>query len=55
MPVPGCWNLYAERYRIYEGVAWFARTFHLLAWGSDAVGVLRFSAINYAVEVFVNG
>lgn len=55
VPVPGCWNLYAERYRIYEGVAWFARSFSLGEWSPEAVGVLRFGAINYAAEVFVNG
>ena len=55
MPVPGCWNKQAERYAIYEGVAWYARTFELPGWAEGRVGVLRFGAANYAARVYVNG
>ena len=53
--VPGCWNKYAERYAIYEGVAWFARSLHLDDWAPDHIGVLRFGAVNYEARVYVNG
>ena len=53
--VPGCWNKYAERYAVYEGVAWFARSFHLGNWSRCRVGVLRFGAANYEARVYVNG
>lgn len=55
VPVPGCWNTYAERYAIFEGVAWFARSFELDDWSADRIGMLRFGAVNYAARVYVNG
>ena len=54
-PVPACWNKYAERYELFEGVCWFARAFDLPEWSEEMIGVLRFGAVNYAAEVFVNG
>ena len=53
--VPGCWNLYGPQYALYEGVAWYARTFSLEGWGEGNVGVLRFGGVNYEAHVFVNG
>lgn len=53
--VPGCWNSYGERYALFEGVVWFARSLHLPAWTPQAVGVLRFGGVNYEARVYVNG
>jgi beta-glucuronidase len=53
--VPGVWNKYAERYDIFEGVGWFARTFHLPALTEGTTCLARFAAVNYLCDVFVNG
>lgn len=53
--VPGCWNLYAERYRLFEGVGWFAREFHLDELPPHPVATLRFGGVNYHATVFLNG
>ena len=53
--VPGCWNLYADRYRLFEGVAWFAKEFELSELPETPVAVLRFGAVNYLAHVFLNG
>ena len=55
VPVPGCWNRYAERYDLYEGVAWFVREFHLPHLPPDAVATLHFGGVNYRCDVFLNG
>lgn len=53
--VPGVWNLYAEKYSIYEGVCWFAREFTIPTLPDGSTALLRFGAVNYRCEVFVNG
>ena len=53
--VPGPWNKYGQRYAIFEGVCWFARSFTLERWSDEDVGVLRFGAVNYQARVYVNG
>ncbi len=53
--VPGCWNLYGEKYYLFEGVGWFAREFEVEDLPDDAIGVLRFGAVNYLAHVFLNG
>ena len=55
VPVPGVWQKYAERYDIFEGVCWFAREFELAALPTNARAVLRFGAVNYLANVYLNG
>jgi len=54
VPVPGCWQKYAERYAIFEGVCWFSRWCDLPAYQPGTPARLRFGAVNYACRVFVN-
>lgn len=53
--VPGCWNRYAERYDLYEGVAWFVREFDLPQIPEAPVATLHFGAVNYLADVYLNG
>lgn len=55
VPVPECWNRYAERYDLFEGVAWFVREFEVAALPPEPVAPLRFGAVNYRAEVYLNG
>ncbi len=55
VPVPGVWQKYAERYDIYEGVCWFAREFEAPAGADSATAMLRFGAVNYLANVYLNG
>jgi len=55
VPVPGCWNRYAERYDLFEGVAWFVREFEVAELPPEPVAVLRFGAVNYLADVYLNG
>ncbi len=55
VPVPGCWNRYAERYELYEGVAWFVREFAVAALPPAPVATLHFGAVNYLADVYLNG
>lgn len=55
VPVPGVWNRYAERYELFEGVGWFARTVMLPSLSADTTCLLRFGGVNYLSEVYVNG
>ncbi len=54
-PVPGVWQKYAERYAIFEGVCWFAREFEVDELPEGATAKLRFGAVNYLANVYVNG
>ncbi len=54
-PVPGVWQKYAERYAIYEGVCWFARQFQAPEITASALARLRFGAVNYLANVYLNG
>lgn len=53
--VPACWNGYAAEYLLYEGSAWFFRTFSRPELSSTDRLVLRLGAANYACMVFLNG
>jgi beta-glucuronidase len=55
VPVPGVWNKYAERYDVFEGVGWFARTFALPDLGAGTTSLVRFGGVNYRCDVFMNG
>lgn len=52
IPVPSCWEEYEED---YEGVVWYTRTVDApAAWRGRYVR-LRFDAVNYRAEVWLNG
>ncbi len=55
VPVPGCWNLYGEKYDLFEGVAWFAREFDLRDLPADPVARVNFEAVNYIADIYLNG
>lgn len=55
VPVPGVWQKYAERYDIFEGVCWFAREFDVPELAKSANARLRFGAVNYLANIYVNG
>jgi len=55
VPVPGVWQKYAERYDIFEGVCWFAREFEVAELAESATARLRFGAVNYLANVYLNG
>ncbi len=55
VPVPGCWNRYAESYDLYEGVAWFVREFSVPDLAAEPVATLLFGAVNYLADVYLNG
>lgn len=55
VPVPACWNTYAERYDLYEGVAWFVREFEVPELPTQPVARLHFGGVNYLAEVHLNG
>lgn len=53
--VPGCWNCYGEKYKIYEGVSWYAKELHLPEVNPDTIGTLYFEGVNYLCEIWLNG
>lgn len=55
VPVPGCWNRYAARYDLFEGVAWFVREFEVPELPNEHVACLHFGGVNYLCDVFLNG
>ncbi|MHB9134184.1 MAG: glycoside hydrolase family 2 protein [Armatimonadota bacterium] len=55
VPVPGVWQKYGERYDIYEGVCWFARDFEVETLPAGSRAQLRFGAVNYLANVYLNG
>ena len=55
VPVPGVWNHYAERYSIYEGVCWYHREFSVDLPSKGPTCLLKFGAVNYRCEIFING
>ncbi len=55
VPVPGCWNRYAERYDLFEGVAWLVREFDVAEVPAGAVARLHFGGVNYLADAYLNG
>lgn len=51
--VPSCWNLYRERYFLYEGSAVYTRNFRYVKKGGERV-FIKFGAVNYEARVFLN-
>lgn len=55
VPVPGVWQKYGERYDIFEGVCWFVREVSVSELAPGATARLRFGAVNYLAQVYLNG
>lgn len=49
--VPSCWE---ETEQDYEGVGWYSRTFNVPDSWKDKIVRLRFGAVNYIAEVWLN-
>lgn len=54
MALPGAWNAALPQLRYYDGLIWFQRTFLVSPKPGERV-LLRFEAVNYVTQVFVNG
>ena len=52
VPVPGVWELAKPG---YDGAGWYGRSFELSERRSDQIVRLRFGAVNYAGQVWING
>jgi len=53
--VPSSWQSQFADLRDYAGVAWYWRTITVEPPAADQVALLRFGAVDYAAEVYVNG
>jgi hypothetical protein len=53
--VPSSWQLQFPDLRDYAGVAWYWRAVTIEAMAPDTVTLLRFGAVDYRAEVYVNG
>ncbi|MBN1445535.1 MAG: hypothetical protein JW957_05465, partial [Candidatus Omnitrophica bacterium] len=53
--VPGVWNMFQEKYSIYEGVCWYARDFEYDGETEGVTALLRFGGVNYKCDIFLNG
>ena len=55
--VPGCWEAQFEDLVHYDGVAWYWRRFDIPSEWLEAAGriFLRFDAVDYAAQVWLNG
>jgi hypothetical protein len=53
--VPSSWQSQFADLRDYAGVAWYWRSVTVEALGGDRVALLRFGAVDYLAEVYVNG
>jgi hypothetical protein len=53
--IPSSWQSQFADLRDYAGVAWYWRSVNLQPAAPDQVAVLRFGAVDYLAEVYVNG
>ncbi|MDZ7288486.1 MAG: hypothetical protein ONB42_00960 [candidate division KSB1 bacterium] len=53
--VPLSWQAQFEDLRDYQGVAWYRKSFELPKLKSPETAILRFGAVDYVAEVFLNG
>ena len=53
--IPSSWQSQFDDLRDYAGVAWYWRTIAVDPPAADQVALLRFGAVDYAAQVFVNG
>lgn len=51
--VPSCWNMYRERYFLYEGSAIYTRRFVYINRGEERV-FIKFGGVNYEAKIFLN-
>jgi Glycosyl hydrolases family 2, sugar binding domain/Glycosyl hydrolases family 2 len=55
LTVPGSWQAQLADRRDYAGVAWYFRSFTLEKIPAERLALLRFGAVDYRAEVYVNG
>lgn len=55
IPVPSSWQADFDDLRDYTGVAWYWRNVTLDVPPTDSVVLIRFGAVDYRAEVYVNG
>ncbi len=55
VPVPGVWEIYAEKYSLYEGVCWFYREFTLDNINEKTHTRIVFKGVNYKTDLYING
>ena len=53
--IPSSWQSQFADLRDYAGVAWYWRSVNVQSLAPDQVAVLRFGAVDYLAEVYVNG
>lgn len=53
--VPGCWNEQLPAFEHYEGAMWYARRLDGSALGDAERAFLRFGAVNYRADVWLDG
>jgi len=53
--IPSSWQSQFADLRDYAGVAWYWRTITAGPLAADRVALLRFGAVDYAAEIYVNG
>ncbi|MFT7775060.1 glycoside hydrolase family 2 protein [Roseateles sp.] len=55
MEIPGAWNAATPELRWYDGLIWFQRRFDAAAAKPGQRSFLRFEAVNYRANVYLNG
>ncbi len=55
LAVPGSWQAQLADKRDYAGVAWYFRTVSIEKIPAERLALLRFGAVDYRAEVYVNG
>jgi beta-glucuronidase len=55
LKVPGDWNTQRPELYYYEGTVWYRRTFEAAALAKGERAFLRFGAVNYRADVYLNG
>jgi beta-glucuronidase len=53
--VPGDWNTQRRELLYYEGSVWYRRKFDFAGLGGDQRVFVRFGAVNYRADVYLNG
>jgi hypothetical protein len=53
--IPSSWQSQFANLRDYAGIAWYWRSVNLQAPSGEQVALLRFGAVDYLAEVYVNG
>lgn len=55
LTVPGDWNHQEEKFRYYEGLVWYFKTFDYQKKSAETQTYLYFGAVNYKADVYLNG